>query len=104
MTLCGTKISSRDDEETSHTSQGIISISSLVYISTQGMNEEKYLTYLFNASQGKRARQDILITMLLFFTQLTMSYPNNHFGPRAPLQATPINMHLDYLPKNHKPQ
>ena len=68
------------------------------------MDEEKSLSYIFNVSQGKGARKDILITILSLVTQLTMSYPGNHFGPEPPLQATPINMHLDYLPKNHKPQ
>ena len=53
VTLCGTRIPSHEDEETSHTSQGIISISSLVYTSTQGMDEEKSPTYLFNVSHGK---------------------------------------------------
>ena len=63
VTLYGTRISSHEDEGTSHTSQGIISFSSLVYRSTQGMDEEIFLTYLFNLSQGI-GEESILITML----------------------------------------
>ena len=103
MTLCGTRIPSHEDEDTSHTSQGIILFSSLAYTRTQGMDEEKSLTYLSNLSQGM-GEESILITMLSLVTQLTMTYPGSHFGPQPPLQATPIDMHLDYLPKTHKPQ
>ena len=63
-TLCRTKKNSHEDEETSHTFQGIIPIPSLAYTSTQGMDEAKSLTYLFNLSQGMGKERLILITML----------------------------------------
>ena len=94
MTLYKTRIPFLKDEETSHTSQGTISFSSLAYTSTWGMGKEKSLTCLFNVCLN------IFITILSLITQLTMSYPSNHFGLWPTLQATPINMHLDYLSKN----
>ena len=63
----------------------------------------KNLQLMFLMYLKEKARKNILITMLSLVTQLTMSYPGSHFGSRPTLQATLIKMHLDYLPKNHKP-